>query len=81
MCSVYVAPRCCTLQKPEGFVITADVPGFAKDQVHVEVHDGVLTISAEKSEEKSEDTEKGTCFLQRPRACTPSSTACDASLM
>ncbi len=46
------------MQRPDHFEIKADVPGFTKDQINVEVHDGVLTISAEKSEEKTEDTDK-----------------------
>ena len=49
---------CCALQKPDHFEITADIPGFTKDQVNVEVSDGVVTISAEKSEEKTEDSDK-----------------------
>ena len=47
-----------SLQKPDHFEIKADVPGFTKDQINVEVHDGVLTITAEKDDRKEEDTEK-----------------------
>ncbi len=47
------------MQRPDHFEIKADVPGFTKDQINVEVHDGVLTISAERREEtKTEDTDK-----------------------
>ena len=48
---------CCGVaeQKPDHFEIKADVPGFTKDQMSVEVHDGVVTISADRSEEKTSD--------------------------
>ena len=52
------APRCDLIEKADHFEIKADVPGFTKDQINVEVHDGVLTISADKSEEKTDDSEK-----------------------
>lgn len=43
------------LQKPDHFEVTADVPGFNKDEVSVDVHHGVLRIHAEKSERKESD--------------------------
>ena len=52
------APRCDLIEKADHFEIKADLPGFTKDQINVEIHDGVVTISAEKIEEKSEDSEK-----------------------
>lgn len=45
-------------------LVRASLPGFAKEQVSVEVHDGVLTIQAEKSDEKEETTER---FYRRER--------------
>jgi len=38
-------------------VLEADMPGMHKDDLKVEVHDGVLTISAEYNEEKNEGDE------------------------
>jgi hypothetical protein len=32
-------PVGCGLQRPDHFEVTADVPGFTKDQVNVEVHE------------------------------------------
>ena len=32
-------PAGCGLQRPDHFEVTADVPGFTKDQVNVEVHE------------------------------------------
>ena len=39
------------------YVVNADVPGFTKEELHADVKDGVLTITAEKNrtEEKQED--------------------------
>ncbi len=45
----------CAVQKPDYFEITADVPGFNKEEVSVEVHHGVLRIHAEKSEQTESD--------------------------
>ncbi|MGQ0792595.1 MAG: Hsp20/alpha crystallin family protein [Deltaproteobacteria bacterium] len=36
----------------EGFIVRADVPGIAKDEIRIDVKDSTLTISGEK---KSED--------------------------
>ena len=47
-----------SLQKPDHFEIKADVPGFTKDQINVEVHDGVLTITAEKDDRKEEEEQE-----------------------
>ena len=40
------------------FVITAELPGTAKDDVHVEVHENVMTIRGEKRSEREEKKEK-----------------------
>ncbi len=39
-------------------IVRASLPGFTKDQINVEVHDGVLTINAEKTEETEEKGER-----------------------
>lgn len=39
-------------------IVRASLPGFTKDQIQVEVHDGVLTIKAEKEEQSEERTER-----------------------
>ena len=39
------------------YVIEIDLPGFAKEDVRAELHDGYLTVSAEKSEESEEKKE------------------------
>jgi HSP20 family protein len=51
-------------ETPTQVIVRASVPGFSKEQIDVEVHDGVLTIKAEKSETTEE---KGETFYRRER--------------
>jgi HSP20 family protein len=46
-------------------VIKADLPGMNKEDVHVSLHDGVLSIAAEHREETSEEKEGR--FIRRER--------------
>lgn len=46
------------------FIVRANVPGFTKEQVNVEVHDGVLTIRTDRTEDKNDSTEQ---FHRRER--------------
>ena len=39
----------------EAYVVEADLPGFARDQVKIDVDDGILTIRAEMDESKNEE--------------------------
>ncbi len=45
--------------------VRASVPGFRKEDIEVSVHDGVLTIKADRSEEKEENTER---YYRRERS-------------
>jgi HSP20 family protein len=45
-------------------LVRASLPGFKKEDVSIEVHDGVLTISAQNDEEKEE---KGERYHRRER--------------
>jgi len=49
------APQVETFRRGDQLVIRADLPGLRKDDVKVEVDDGVLTISGERREEHEED--------------------------
>ena len=46
------------LQMPDHYELTADLPGFKKDEVNVEVHHGVLRIAAERSNKTEADEER-----------------------
>ena len=39
-----------------GFEVRAELPGVAKDDLHVSVKDNLLTLSGEKRQEKEDDT-------------------------
>ena len=38
-----------------GYELVVDLPGFKKDEIHLELNHGYLTISAEKSLEKDKE--------------------------
>lgn len=46
------------------YILEAEIPGFAKEDVKIDLHDNLLTIKAEKSEEKEEKDEN---YLRRER--------------
>ena len=47
------------------YILEADLPGFAREDVHAEVRDGYLTIRAEH---KSENEDKNESYLRRERS-------------
>ncbi len=48
----------------EGYEVDIDLPGFKKDEIHLELNDGYLTISTEKSLEKDDKNKKGRMLRQ-----------------
>ena len=52
-------------QTEEAVIYKLDLPGLTKDDVHVSVHDHMLTISGERREQR-EDTHEG--YLSRERS-------------
>ena len=48
------------------YVLEADLPGFNKDDIHVDLDDGSLTISAERSSDK-EDKDDERSYVRRER--------------
>ena len=48
----------------EGYEVDVDLPGFRKDEIHLDLADGYLTISTEKSLEKDEKGTKGKVLRQ-----------------
>jgi len=50
-------PRVDVRETEKEFVIEADLPGFGKDQVKIDLEDNVLTISAEKEQATEENRE------------------------
>ena len=48
----------------KGYEVDVDLPGFKKDEIHLELNDGYLTISAEKSMEKDDENKKGKILRQ-----------------
>lgn len=51
-------------EKEGKLVVRASLPGFSKDEIEVQIHEGVLSIKAEHSEEREEEGER---FYRRER--------------
>jgi HSP20 family protein len=49
------APQLETFRKGNNLVVRADLPGLRKEDVNVEIDDGMLTISGHRAEEQVED--------------------------
>lgn len=48
------------------YQLTADLPGFKKDDIDISVEDGIMTIRAERKEETEEEDKKGR-YIRRER--------------
>ena len=48
----------------DSYELAVDLPGFKKDEIHLALDHGYLTISAEKSMEKDKENEKGKMLRQ-----------------
>ena len=51
----------------EGYELVIDVPGFKKDEVNAQLHDGYITISAAKGLDKDEKDKKTGKYIRRER--------------
>ena len=50
--------------KGDSYLLEADLPGFKKDEIHIELKNGYLTISAAKGLDKDEKTSEGKYIRQ-----------------
>ena len=57
--------NCDIYEKDGKYHVEMDIPGFKKDEIHVECHKGTLTISAKKEFKKEEH--EGKKFIRRER--------------
>lgn len=53
------------------FVLEAELPGFDKGDIKLDVKDGILTITAEHSENQEQKDAKG-AYIRRERGTAPS---------
>ena len=51
----------------DGYQLEIDLPGFKKDEVHAELKDGYLVVSAEKGLDEDEQDKKTGKYLRRER--------------
>jgi len=45
------------VENKDNYVLNAELPGYDKDKINLQIQDGVLIMEAEKSESKSEENE------------------------
>lgn len=50
-------------ESPAEYLVTAELPGIAPEQVEVQISDGMLTLRGTKSEEKQEEDQERTWHL------------------
>lgn len=53
-----LCPRCQMTEDAANYYVKFEIPGISKDQIKVELSNNILTVSAERKEEKSENGEK-----------------------
>jgi HSP20 family protein len=51
-------PQVETFRRGDKLVVRADLPGMKREDVNVEIEDGVLTISGERSDEREEKSDE-----------------------
>ena len=61
----FFAPRVDIKEVDDHYEITAELPGVAREDIHVHVKDGILTLEAETSQEDKE--EKGGKIIRQER--------------
>ena len=62
----FFAPRVDIKEAGDHYEITAELPGVDKQNIHVHVKDGILTLEAESSKEEKEE-QKGKVIRQERR--------------
>jgi len=68
------AALCDLVDKGDKYVLRAELPGFAKEDINIEVNKDTVTFSAEK---RVEEEEKGEDYLHRERTYSASSRTCN----
>jgi HSP20 family protein len=58
-------PPCDISETADGYVVKLELPGMKKDDIHINLKDGILSVEAESSEEKEE--KEGDRVLRRER--------------
>ncbi len=51
------APRIDVVETEEAFLFEFDIPGVVKDDIHVNLHDGVLAVSGERNSRELEEND------------------------
>ena len=52
-----LTPACDIEENEDQFLLSLDVPGVSRENIQIEVADGRLVVSAERKQEKNQDTD------------------------
>ena len=55
-------------EKDDSYELDIDLPGFNKDEIHAQISDGYLTVSASKGLDRDKKDDKGR-YIRRERYC------------
>jgi len=58
-------PKIDIVENADSYLFRADIPGVDKEDVHISVEEGVLTISGEKKQEVKEQKQEGYRYYER----------------
>lgn len=59
------APAVDVEETADELILTAELPGMSRDDIEIELEDGVLTIQGEKKEERKDDGTQGLLYERR----------------
>ncbi len=62
----FFAPRVDIKENKDHYEITADLPGVKKEDIHITLNDGVLTLEASLEQQNKDEKEEGQ-FIRRER--------------
>ena len=66
------------IEKDDAYLLEAELPGFKKEDISIDVSNGVMTVSATREEKKDEKNDKGE-YLRRERSYGTFSRSFDVS--
>ncbi|MCX7978104.1 MAG: Hsp20/alpha crystallin family protein [Bdellovibrionaceae bacterium] len=61
---VVMSPSVDLTENKNAYMMKFDLPGVSKDQIKIDLHDNVLTVSGERREEKETDDKDTRCHLR-----------------
>ena len=67
------------IDKGDRYLLQAELPGFCKEDIHIDLHENMLTISAKHCEDKKEKEDNKHHYVRHERRCGYFSRSFDVS--